>query len=219
MRLSRLFPWLGIALALAGCSGADPPLSGGPGTAEQQGQQPDWDAMRDRQLADLVKRWRAMGHLRTLPTDVKFVRYLRPDEFGVVRADCMKKQGFDAVPTTDGGIEYVDIPNDQAEAQTLARYRCEVMYPVHPRYSMPLDERQHRLIYDYYVTKLVPCLRAHGYDPGAVPSVETFLATVNTKQSWSPYAAVNDRQPSKAEWEAINRDCPQSPPVEEIFGE
>jgi hypothetical protein len=88
--------------------------------------------MRDKQLADLVEQWQAMGHLQTLPTDVEFVRYLRPDEFGVVRADCMKKQGFDAAPTFDGGVEYVNVPDDQAAAQIAARYRCEVMYPGAP---------------------------------------------------------------------------------------
>jgi hypothetical protein len=84
---------------------------------------------------------------------------------------------------------------------------------------MPLDERQHRLIYNYYVTKLILCLRTHGYDPGEVPSAETFLATVDTRQNWSPYRAVTERQLTEPEWKEINKNCPQNPPLEELFGE
>ena len=151
------------------------------------------------------------------PTDAEFVRFIEPDEYATVHVECLQRQGIPARATFDGGIKFGDIPDDQAQAQHEAIHRCEVMYPVHPRYSLPHTPEQIRITYDYYTETLVPCLAAEGYDVGTPPSWETFLASYGTPNQWVPYASVD--APTEQEWERINTVCPQSPPLEELYGD
>lgn len=99
------------------------------------------------------------------------------------------------------------------------------MYPVHPRYRQPLTEKQIRLLYDYYVNRLVPCLQAEGYDVGPVPTWEFFLANykpipwdpyrrlspVRTRMSPSEYKAFREK------YKALRKKCPPRPPITELF--
>lgn len=151
------------------------------------------------------------GLLDRVPTDVSFVRYVHPDEQDRLRASCALKQGshIDAsrAITTSG----VRLP---AEAE----YRLQVMYPVHPSYRAPYTEKQIRVLYDYYVNTLVPCLRREGYDAGPLPSWEFFHANF-TPVPWSPYqrlSPVRTRMPIE-QFEALQSRCPPQPPIHALF--
>jgi hypothetical protein len=169
------------------------------------------------------------------PQDVKFVRFLNPDEYATVNVDCLAAQGFTATVTFDGGIDFGDYPGEQTPALLEATFRCAVQYPVHPKYSQPHTEEQIRVMYEYYKDELVPCLNREGYSvpPTDVPTWETFLASYSSKDGgWVPYSVVTEREKQlreanggvvppewPAEWERINKACRQGPSVDRLFPE
>jgi len=189
-----------------------------------------WERAYQEELDQVVVDHRQ--YLTELPTDVKFVRFIRPDEYGQVHVDCLAKQGFMAKVDSDGGISYGDYPAEQTPALEMAGFRCTVEYPVHPRYSQQPTESQIKIIYDYMVKELVPCLAREGYqvDATSVPTWETFRATFQKDGSWAPYDTVIKKQNEEraanggvapkgasAEWERINKACPQDPPLDRLW--
>ncbi len=217
-------PAVGSALALvllvAGCSGSDTGGGDESGAPGQSGSLPQvdekWHDLYLEWLAERAAELQASG-MENVPDDVEFVRFIRPDEYGSVHAECLREQGFEARERFAGVVEFGEVPPDREVALLEARYRCLVQYPVHPRYLQPFDERQIRVLYDYNVNVLKPCLEAAGHDPGEPPSWETFLATYDTDDQWVPYDGVRTRD--RAEWEEINKRCPQIPPLDELYDE
>ena len=129
--------------------------------------EPGWDALRDAALARHVESMREQGFTGPQPADVEFVRYISPDEWRRIRAQCFRDRVFDADETFYGGISFDRVPGDLPGRERRiqeAEYRCLVMYPVHPRYRQPLSPAQIRVIYDYYIDSLVPCLRRRGLE-------------------------------------------------------
>ncbi|MDO8122566.1 hypothetical protein Q6346_14745 [Isoptericola sp. b490] len=166
----------------------------------------DVDAARAATLAQLAD---AYG-LKNPPT-VAVVREVTPDEFAQVQADCMTQFGFPQ--DASGGYS---VPNDQAEALHLAIYKCTAMFPTAAKYSVPLDEQQLELVYDYYVNTLVPCLKAHGSPVDQPPSKQTFLGTIGTADEYSPYASVTG---DESQLQALQDACPALPPTDELYGD
>lgn len=209
-----------LLLLLVGCSETDPHNEGQSGAPENNGQplpqsEHEWQDLYLEMLSERAAYNRRFG-MEHPPDDVEFVRFIRSDEFGRIHSECIRGQGFQAEETFDGGIAFGDVLQDQYVALLEAEYRCLAQYPVHPRYHEPFDEGQIRILYDYDVTVLTPCLEAEGYFPGTPPSWETYLGTFGTGDHWMPYAAV---QPDNdAEWQEINQLCPQSPPLVDLYG-
>lgn len=85
-----------------------------------------WAALRDQALAEEAA---ALGV--EVPADVEFVRYLHIDEYAPVIAECVREQGFDATATSDGGVAFGQVPQDQGTALHTALIQCKAMYPVH----------------------------------------------------------------------------------------
>lgn len=205
-----------LFLLLAGCTTEDPASpSGEPSIRPSGGSQPDWEALYEQEVEQLALEFQQHNGVPP-PDDVKFVRFVDLTEYGEVHAACVREQGFGARATFDGGTVFDRVPESQGLALNEAVYRCDIAYPVHPRYSLPLTEAQIRTTYEYYVNELVPCLAARGYSVEPAPSWETFLATQDTGAQWVPYDAVH--YTNEAEWQRINQACPQSPPLEDLFG-
>lgn len=196
-----------VAAVLAGCTGEE----NGSGDLPQE---PDWTAMYQAEVTRSESELRQDGI--EPPNDAEFIRFIEPGDYGRVHSDCIREQGFDATMTFDGGVHFGEIPEEQAPAQRQAIHRCLVMYPTHPRYTVPLSEEQIRVMYDYYVGPLTECLAGGGYQVEAAPSWETFLEHHGTPMAWIPYHAVDAQTPE--EWEDINQLCPQNPPLEELYG-
>src|SRR5690606_19973409 len=172
------------AALLAGCSGEPADQQGG--VAEDTAH---WDALRDERIAAKGEQLLRDGLVDSLPTDVEFVRYLDRDEWAEVHAQCLRDQGFHTEVTPDGGLRF-NAPADQQRALHEAQYRCDVQYPIHPRFRQPLTTEQIALLYGYYVDTLRPCLEAEGYEIEQPPSLETFTATLYEDSSWHPYNSV-----------------------------
>lgn len=191
-----------------------------------------WERLYQEDLEELAITRQQQG-MPSPPTDAVFVRFVNPDESAPVRAECLREQGFEATVEWDGGLSFGAQSADQQPAMLAAEYRCQVKFPVHPKYSQRRTEAQIRVDYDYLVTELLPCLRAEGYDVDstAIPTWETFLASYESKEgSWSPYQAVEKRRqevtaasggilPAEwfTEWRRINEACPQGPPLDRLF--
>ncbi len=158
----------------------------------------------------------------SLPEDAQFVRYVNSEEWGEVYADCVRSMGFQAQVMRDGSVLFGDVPGDQQGALKEAGDRCDAMYPTHPRYEEPHDDEQMAILYDYLVRDLTGCLRGEGYEVTEPPSLETFIAQHRNPRDfvdgpWSPYRDL--RAPTTEEWYRINETCPQSPPLDQLYGE
>jgi hypothetical protein len=199
-----------IGVSLAGCA-AEPteapappalaPLSSSERTQlyEQQVQ-----SARDMLLA---------AHPSASVPDVALIRYVLPSEWAVLISQCMTDAGFDASLRPDGGVDYVQVPEVQGQAQATAHYVCSVQYPLDPIYARPLNQEQLDYLYWYFTKELTPCLEREGHSISTAPSFSTFVDQY-AAAPWTPYSDVVTT--SNAEWMALNEECPQVP--EELFG-
>lgn len=176
----------------------------------------DWMAMYEQYVAQQTESLRSKGI--EVPTDAEFVQFVEEDEWGTYQAKCMQDQGFEAEASDDGRSVGGDLPpDDQMDAHWQATYRCRIAYPLHPRFDVPMTDEQIRIVYDYFVDELVPCLEKEGYDIEPAPSWETFRSQWGTPESWEPHSSV--RAPNRQEHLRIREDCPQRPPSEDVYGE
>lgn len=154
----------------------------------------------------------------TFTTTADFVRFIHPDEWTVVRSQCITDHGWPVTTTPDGGIEFPDIAEDQQPEMQAAVELCEQMFPVDPRYRQPLTVEQLTFLYNWFLTESIPCLKEQGYSDFDPPSLGVFIDTYDT-EGWSPYRDLNtDQLPSMGSWYALQETCPQGPPVDDLFG-
>lgn len=212
-------PLIMVPLLIAGC-GPDHVESGGrdeAGPGDQQREQDvDWDSIRDRRIAEEGRRLLEEGLVETLP-EAEFVRYIEPDDYAEVYVECLNEQGFPAKATGKSAFEIGEIPEDQSKSLNEAMYRCEVMYPVHPRYAQPLTDKQLNILYDYLTTELVSCLASEGYEVADAPSREVFVSRYRARSPWHPYDSVVGL--SESQMNRLREICPPEPPLDRLFGE
>lgn len=164
----------------------------------------------DARLSDMVSQAQARG-IDELP-DVQVVREITPEELAEVQANCMAEEGFP--PDQDGMF---NAPPGQGDALFLALYRCTAMYPIAEEYTQPLSQEQIRIIYDYYVSDLVPCLRGEGLTVPDPPTWETFIATAGTEREYHPYSTLLGAMSSEA-LSALQDTCPERPSLDALYG-
>lgn len=146
------------------------------------------------------------------PPQVAVVREIRPSEDEQVQAECMTAAGF---PVDEDGDP--SGPPEQREAFYLAWYTCIAQYPVAKKYRRPFNTAQIGLVHEYYRDSLVPCLQSHGFAPGPVPTLETFLATARTAEEYNPYDGVTERLREEERRELLEA-CPPLPPEDVLYG-
>ncbi|MHA6669748.1 hypothetical protein ACX3O0_12865 [Homoserinimonas sp. A447] len=135
--------------------------------------------------------------------EIERIRFVTPEEWPEAIAECLTGMGFEATASADGGIE-MSYANEQAEPAELAHYTCGAKYPVHPKYSQPLNEAQLEYLYDYYVNVLSPCLEGEDVSVADAPSLSSFLEADDAER-WFPYNSVDRFSPK------LEEKCPQSP--------
>lgn len=190
-----------VVLAGAACAGeAQPSLS--PASSTQSGSVGvDAGAARAKELEDYAK------HLNLSPAPkVDVVRYVTLDEQPVVFARCMADSGFAA----DDEGEY-SAPSSQIRSLNVALYTCTAKYPLQDRFYQPYTIEQKRIIYDYFVAELVPCLQKEGFSPPPPPTFETFLATIGTASEYTPYSTIAESLQAK-QLRALQDKCHDLPP-------
>ncbi|MGX5681108.1 hypothetical protein [Schumannella luteola] len=207
----RLLLTLGLfSLVLSGCTGpVEPDSDAHSPTAEVPNNEESAEPYSLTVAADEAwARVTARFPDATRP-DVQFERHVTQDEWNEVRIQCLGEQGFIAEATEGGGLGGT-IPDGQAEAFAIARYVCDVRFPMDPRFTTDLTETQLEHLYEYFADSLTGCLESEGFNIASPPSLEVFVSTYYSPESWSPYNEVirNLGDRSFAELEAR---CPQLP--------
>lgn len=199
-----------VILGLAACTAVPGETSS---TVETLPQEPPPNEEDLRELADRYR-------LEDPPQDAAFERYISLDEYAEVLVPCLTEQGIPAQALPDGGIGFGDIPPEQAILQAEALYRCHVRFPTHPMFSEPLNDDQLRRLYGYLTGDLTTCVEAEGYETTRPPTEEVFIASYYDPGAvaWSPWPADDPRLQDPAEWDRMSEVCPQSPPLEVLYG-
>jgi hypothetical protein len=140
----------------------------------------------------------------------EIVRYVTIEEHFDLVAECVTAQGFPATASADGSVSFGVVPQAQASALNIAVYVCQASYPMEDKYMVPPNEDQLRRLYEHYVGDSIGCLTALGYTISRPPSLQQFLDTVDTKDSWSPFAEALATA-GEAEYVRVNATCPQQP--------
>ena len=142
------------------------------------------------------------------------VRFVDPSEYGVVFSACMTEAGFAASVTADNGLQFEPIPDEQAEAQTVALYACRAKYPTHPRFLRAFTEEQLQYLYRYSSDTVIPCLEDRGIAVPELPSESIFKQNYGGDGAWFPYQ--NALAMPVDELNTLMEQCPAVP--EQIWG-
>ncbi len=114
-------------------------------------------------------------------------------EWSQMQVMCLVANGIRGVEATLGGYS-VHGDNDP-QAQAVAQLVCRYQYPIDPRILGALSAEQSGYAWDYLVGRVVPCMRALGFEPSPpAPRDEfvTYSARVWGSVLWSPYGRFED---------------------------
>lgn len=205
------------SLLLVGCSGSEGEASVGPSTTKEADAPETADAEDRPSLHS--KEWQqrldeiALAYGIEDPPRVAPIRVVGEDYVEAIDA-CMSDAGF---PIDESGA--INVPEDQAEAYALVVYTCEAQYPIDSRYLQPLTEEQYKTIHAYLVSEAVPCLADLGYAVPVPPSEATYVATVDGPDAYTTSGELYKLGLDTAEVEAAIADCPEIPPVEDLYSD
>jgi len=172
--------------------------------------------LREQQLADTAE-----GYDITDPPPIPdLVRWITPEEAPAAYAKCVNEAGF-AAEDIGGGVDYTGVPDEQAAPGGplyLAIWTCNAQYSIDPRTQVLLTDEQFRILYDYNNTTLRDCLAQHDVEIADAPSFATFVEDYYSGYPWVPWEEVSLASMGQEAWEALEKDCPQSPPSSELYG-
>ncbi|MEO8095116.1 MAG: hypothetical protein ABI632_09295 [Pseudolysinimonas sp.] len=134
--------------------------------------------------------------------------YLDPHSAESFYKKCLVDAGVNPDDIFGFGIYDVD-PTGLTEAY-LTYYVCVAEYPVNPIAIGYLSTPQLGFMYDYYSTRLAPCLLALGYSVEPAPRRAAFVDGSFNGSGWDPYADVHPT-PGKHSWDFIDERCPPLP--------
>jgi hypothetical protein len=77
-----------------------------------------------------------------------------------------------------------------------------------------LSAAQLEYLYDYFTTRLTPCLEFIGYTVAPAPSKESFIEL--DYAGWSPYYVMSPQPASKQEWQRVDARC-AVPPIGDFW--
>jgi hypothetical protein len=126
-------------------------------------------------------------------------------EIGQRLAQCVRDQGFGVTVDSYGSISLRSVPVDQNELAYATLIACRV--GMHLPASGQRTDEQLEEIYAYQLA-LMDCYGAEGYRrQGDVITLDAYLELEGAWQALDIY----DLPPGGAEWDRVNRVCPQSP--------
>lgn len=184
-----------IVVLLAGCATAPAEPAGLTAAAVEQ------------ILADLsVTRWNALmgddSTLRRPEVDrVDFVQLAAAPQRWV---ECLADAGYPNASAVGTGVYLGPAEVDRDRSARGALYVCTTEYPIHPAYNGHLSVEQRDRLFDYWESRLVPCLDSLGYDVH-VPSSLREVASIFSEGAWSPYDGID---PGPSGWDFLDSRCP-----------
>lgn len=138
-------------------------------------------------------------------------RWITPDEYARVLAPCLQSKGFDATVTPDGVLES-NVPDAQASAHERAKLECEAMYAIDPRFQTMEADAALTVLWEYYDSFAIPCLRRHGVEPlEPLPTREAFV-------QGAPWRGRPSENLPRAQRELLATECPSGPPAAAFGG-
>lgn len=194
---------------LAGCAatgGAEHSAAANPG-ANLPGaptSDADWDLYRSN-----VKSQAETWHIDD-PQPVEVKRWVKPEDVASYVNPCVEARGFQQHDGTWTGVT-----PEQRSVFNEAMYKCLAAYPEIPKYTRRLTDSQLRVLYDWTVNTEIPCLTAAGYEVGVAPSESVFIADYFS-DPYFPFAQLP--QLSQENFDALQKQCPQFPPSEILYG-
>ncbi|MEP6478243.1 MAG: hypothetical protein ABJB03_02535 [Rhodoglobus sp.] len=203
MAVARAVAVVAAALMLAGCAAAAPPLPPGPTDAEAQALA---DQVQERAWENFTNRY--AGEVDLARPQVKVVEYIHEGEYVEQMTKCLVAAGVNA--TFDrAGVSAEPGPGQLAGDVAYAQYVCSLEYPVHPEEQGFLSRAQLEYMYDFYTTRLSPCLRLMGYPVSSAPPRSAFVEGYeeNLYFGWIPYYDVQPYVHNDREWEEIDTRC------------
>jgi hypothetical protein len=198
---TRIGSWLavaGLVVVLSACSAADKPHS---------------ETLSQKLAHAADQAWTELSakYPDAKRPAAKLVKLTSPDSWPDAMVGCMHDAGFaDVTVGDDQSIQSGSIPTAQSQDYDVAMYACGVMFPLDPKYSEPLTNRQVDLLYRYYKDSLAPCLEKQGYTISAAPSLQVFEQSYQSGP-WLPYAQVADSV-TPEQLTALKKICPELPP-------
>jgi hypothetical protein len=160
-------------------------------------------------------RWQRFFSDRTdiQPPEIEVVAYVEPG--GTLRrwASCINEAGYEQVREYGDGLTF-NVDRSEVDAAYLAFYTCAAQYPVDPAQLGYLSQRQLGLLWDYYETRLLPCLALNGVPSSLDLTREQFIALGLADAPPNPYTSVVGVTGS--EWRALDVQCP--PPDPAVYG-
>ncbi|WP_418908465.1 hypothetical protein [Glutamicibacter endophyticus] len=218
-----------VSLALASCSSSSPtteqsnPSVATPSVTPTSSQTPaasdkndplDNGGHAEYTWEDFVEAKKKASGLSSWP-DVERIRFVSQEDWASEQAQCMTNLGFPSTLEDDGSFS-TKITEVQEQAAAEARYTCELQYPMDLKYSQAFTRTQLHTIYAHYRDSLIPCLKGLGFEPGELPSEETYVeGTASGANPWTPYDAIDL---SSADVNSMNQNCPSMPAAEELYG-
>lgn len=193
-----------LGLGLVGCGpelgmgSAEPVISPAPVSSEAA---PEGLSEHERMLADF-----AAGLGIADPPEVEVVRVVHPFDFFDAYEACMIEEGWG--PDANGNYT----TTTQGEALRLSTYVCTARYPKDERYTQPFSEGQQRVIYDYFVSDLIPCLGREGHVIPEPPTWEAFRDAIGTADEFVPYNFVTAS-------DELQDACPFYPPRDVLWAD
>lgn len=196
MSRARVAAVVASAALLAGCAPA-PAMPAGLTTAE----------VREIRAAENEQWWFAMFPAEPMP-EIEPIAEVALADADAVRSEC----ALAALPPGAVPEESSFIDGTGATVLDRAYFQCALLYPLElgdPTEAGYLSPAQLSWLYDYYETRLVPCLQLAGFVVGAQPERESFVDSVYG--SWSPYYAMTPTPSTSSGWAQLDLRCPPPP--------
>lgn len=148
------------------------------------------------------------------PPEIEVVAYVPPQGSLRLWASCINEAGFEEVREYGDGLAF-GVDRSEVDAAYLAFYTCTAQYPIDPIALGYRSQRQLGLLWDYYDTRLLPCLALAGTPSAFEVSREDFVALGLEGVAPNPYDTVSGV--TVREWRQLDLQCP--PPDPAVFGE
>jgi hypothetical protein len=154
--------------------------------------------------------WRSIAPDEPMPV-VDPVEYLAPDDDGHQITDCIVKAQLPGIMSEE--YTYFGITTPAAvRGYEKVQFVCSMMYPPdlsHPEELGILSPEQLDYLYEYFTTRLAPCMELLGYQVTGTPTHDEFVN--RDFLAWAPYYAMTPQPHSTIEWRRFDLRCPPPP--------
>lgn len=108
---------------------------------------------------------------------------LAPEEFDAALRSCMEDAGWH-LSKDEFGQDSIELQANQEGDYQRSVEECSSGLEVDPKYTTPLNDDQWAVVHSHYRDSVIPCLEFLGYTPDDLPSLDTFIASMNSPDAY-----------------------------------